>query len=33
MYKDPTNNNKITGKSSRLPNILNEHFAMVGFSK
>lgn len=28
--KDPTNGNKITRNPSRIPNILNEHFASVG---
>ena len=28
--KDPTNNNQITQNPSRLPNILNKHFANVG---
>ena len=28
--KDPSNNNQITENLSRLPNILNKHFANVG---
>ena len=28
--KDPSNNNQITQNPSRLPNILNKHFANVG---
>ena len=28
--KDPSNNNQITQNPSRLPNILNTHFANVG---
>ena len=28
--KDPNNNNKVTKKPSRIPNILNDHFASVG---
>ena len=28
--KDPNNNNQVTRDQSRIPNILNEHFARVG---
>ena len=28
--KDPNNNNQVTNDPSRIPNILNEHFASVG---
>ena len=28
--EDPNNNNQVTNDPSRIPNILNEHFASVG---